>query len=158
VSDDHPSESPPAPSAGAVSPTLPDLPERLVVDWEGELRYKGGREGVPPVTIDGRKQAGPGAVDSVVLGLVACVSQDVIEILNKRRTPAESLSVEVRYARANAVPRVLSHIHLIYRVRTASEVHHIENAVKLVVEKYCSVASSLKDDIEITSEVHVEKP
>jgi putative redox protein len=136
----------------------PLLPEHVVVRWEGEHRFSGGREGAPAILVDGKKVAGPGAVDTLVISLVACSTMDVVDILEKRRTPAESLSVDVRYARVDGVPRKLEAVHLIYRVRTASEPHHVERAVSLSVEKYCSVASSLAGDVQITHEVQVEAP
>ena len=43
-------------------------------------------------------------------------------------------------------------------VRTASDRSHVERAVKLSVEKYCSVAASLRDEVCITHEVEVEAP
>jgi len=132
------------------------LPERLVVDWDGEHRFKGGREGKPAIVVDGAKQQGPGAVDTMVISLVACSSIDVVDFLIKRKTPAESLRVEVGYKRFDGVPRRLTDVHLTFRVRTASEKHHVERAVTLAVEKYCSVATSLRDDVCITHEVVLE--
>lgn len=134
------------------------LPEHVVVQWDGEHRFHGGREGRPQIVVDGKKVAGPGAVDTLVISLVACSSMDVVDILEKRKTPAESLSVDVRYARVNGVPRRLEAVHLLFRVRTASERHHVERAVTLAVEKYCSVATSLSSDIRITTDVEVEAP
>jgi putative redox protein len=137
-------------------PTL--LPEHVVVHWDGEHRFHGGREGRPSITVDGKKVTGPGAVDTLVISLVACSSMDVVDILEKRKTPAQSLTVEVRYARVSGTPRKLSAVHLLFRVRTASQPHHVERAVSLAVGKYCSVASSLSSEICITTEVQVEAP
>jgi putative redox protein len=134
------------------------LPERVVVEWEGEHRFRGGRESRPSVLLDGSKVAGPGAVDAVAIALATCSAIDVVDILEKRRTPAESLTIEVSYARVDGTPRRISALHLAFRVRTASELPHVERAVSLSVEKYCSVASSLSSDIGITSEVVLEAP
>jgi putative redox protein len=132
------------------------LPERVVVDWDGEHRFRGGREGKPAIVVDGSKQLGPGAVDTLVISLVACSSIDVVDILEKRKTPAESLRVEVGYKRFDGVPRRLTDVHLVFRVRTASDKQHVDRAVALAVQKYCSVATSLRDDVCITHEVVLE--
>jgi putative redox protein len=126
--------------------------------WEGDLRFRGGREGGPSVVLDGSKVAGPGAVDAVGLALAACSGQDVLAMLAKRRTPAEKLEIDVRYARVNGTPRRLAAFHLVFRVHTASAPHHVERAARLAVEKYCSVASSLAPDVRITTSVEVEAP
>ena len=133
-----------------------ELPEHVVVYWDGEHRFQGGREGKPPIVVDGAKQQGPGAVDTLIISLVACSSMDVVDILEKRKTPAESLEVDARYARFDGVPRRLTDVHLVFHVRTASDKHHVERAVKLAVEKYCSVATSLSDLVCITHEVVLE--
>jgi putative redox protein len=130
----------------------------VVVDWDGELRFRGGREGVPPIVLDGRRVAGPGAVDAVAVALAACAAQDVVEILSKRRTPAESLRMDVRYVRVDGTPRRLAAIHVLFKVKTASEPHHVQRAADLAVQKYCSVASSLAPDVRVTSSVEVEAP
>jgi putative redox protein len=135
-----------------------DLPEHLVVQWDGDLRFRGGREGGATVLLDGAKVAGPGAVDAVGIALAACSGQDVVAMLAKRRTPVEKLEIDVRYARVNGTPRKLAAIHLVFRVRTASPAHHVERAASLAVEKYCSVASSLAPEVRITTSVEVEAP
>jgi putative redox protein len=134
------------------------LPERVLVEWEGGRRFRGGREGQPSILLDGSKGSGPGAVDAVAIALATCSAIDVVEILEKRRTPAESLAVEVRYARVDDTPRRISAVHLLFRVRTASELPHVERAVSLSLEKYCSVASSLSSDIRITTGVELDAP
>lgn len=137
---------------------VPPLTERVLVEWEGDLRFRGGREGGPTILLDGRKVAGPGAVDAVGIALATCSAQDVVEILSKRRTPVEALEIEVRYARADGTPRRITALHLLFRVRTASAPHHVERAVSLAVEKYCSVACSLASDVRVTTGVEVEAP
>jgi putative redox protein len=128
------------------------------VQWDGEKRFRGGREGGATVLLDGAKAAGPGAVDAVGIALAACSGQDVVSMLAKRRTPVEKLEIDVRYARVDGTPRKLARIHLVFRVRTASDPHHVERAASLAVEKYCSVASSLAPDVQITTSVEVEAP
>lgn len=136
----------------------PELTERVLVRWEGGRRYRGGREGAPHVLLDGERLAGPGPVDSVLLALAACSAIDVVDILEKRRTPALALGVDVRFARSGEPPRSVTRAHLLFRVRTASAPHHVERAVQLSRDRYCSVSASLAPGIPITHEVEVEEP
>lgn len=134
------------------------LPQRVVVNWEGGRRYRAGREGAPSILLDGDRKDGPGSVDAVISGLAACSAIDVVDILEKRRTPVAALQVDVRYSRVDGIPRRLEHVHLVYRVKTASAPHHVERAVELSREKYCSVSASLAPEVRITTEVEVEEP
>ena len=45
--------------------------------------------------------------------------------------------------------RINQEHRLVYRVTSASDLHHVERAVKLSLEKYCSVATSLAPDIPV---------
>jgi putative redox protein len=130
----------------------------LEVEWEGGKRYRGRRPDGPALLLDGAREAAPGPVDAVLVALAACSAIDVVEILEKRRTPPTSLRIRVDASRADGTPRRLTSVRLTYRVATASEAHHVERAVALSLEKYCSVAASLAPDIPITAAVEVEQP
>lgn len=134
------------------------LTEQVLVTWEEGKRYRGAREGGPGIVLDGDRMAGPGAVDAVAIALAVCSAQDVVNVLRKRRTPAEALEVEVRFARAAEPPRRILEMRLVFRVRTASAVHHVERAVELSREKYCSVSATLAPDLRVTTAVEVAPP
>jgi putative redox protein len=131
-----------------------DYPMEVV--WEGDQRYRGGRPGGATLVVDGGRQAGPSPVETMLVSLAACSSIDVVEVLNKRRTPPTRVEVQVKFARAAEAPRRLTAIHLLYRVATDSAAHHVARAVELSVQKYCSVVHSLKEDIDLEWEVEVE--
>lgn len=131
-----------------------DYPMEVV--WEGDQRYRGGRPGGATLVVDGGREAGPSPVETMLVSLAACSSIDVVEVLNKRRTPPTRVEVQVKFARAPAAPRRLTAIHLLYRVATDSAAHHVARAVELSVQKYCSVVHSLKEDIDLDWEVEVE--
>lgn len=128
----------------------------MEVRWEGGQRFRGGRPGGPTLVVDGEREAAPGPVDSLLIALAACSGIDVVEILNKRRTPPTSFGVSVKFARAAAAPRRLTAVQLLFRVATESPSHHVARAVELSVQKYCSVVHSLQEDIDLSWEVEVE--
>ena len=130
----------------------------IEVVWEGGRRYRGGAPGGPTLLLDGDRQVSPGPVDAVLIALAACSAIDVVQILEKRRTPAASLSVRLDFSRAETPPRRLTEIRVLYRVATEAERHHVERAVELSMEKYCSVATSLAPDIDLTWQVEVQTP
>jgi putative redox protein len=86
----------------------------------------------------------------VLIALAACTSEDVLAILEKRRTPARALRLEVEGKRANAVPARLTHIHIHYIVDgDGVDRPNTLRAIELAVTKYCSVRDSLDKSIEI---------
>lgn len=127
----------------------------IEVVWEGEGRYRGGHPGGPTLLVDSGREAAPGPVEAVLVALGSCSAVDVVEILTKRRTPPETLRVQIDFSRAANPPRRLTEVSLRFTVATSSEPHHVERAVELSLEKYCSVAHSLAADLHVSHEVVV---
>src|SRR6478672_12890669 len=140
-------EAPPAPPPGGKPPA------RVAVKWKGPgtMAFEGGKaKGGPTITVDNTGKAEPGPVDTLLIALAACTSEDVLTILEKRRTPATRLSIEVEGKRANAVPARLTQVHLRYLVDGAGiDRPNTLRAIELAVTKYCSVRDSLDKSIEI---------
>ena len=135
-------------------PNWSDYPIQVV--WEGGKRYRAGRPDGPTILMDGDREAGPSPVEALVAALGGCAAIDVVEILEKRRTPAQRVEVTVAFARADHPPRRIVAAKVHFRVTTASELHHVERAADLSFQKYCSVSHSLAPDTELTWEVTVE--
>lgn len=134
--------------------TMPNIGVAFVnhveVKWEGEQRFVAGRPGGPSVQIDSRAQTGPGPVDTLLIALGTCTAVDVVEILAKRRTPVQSMHLEVDGARADAVPKRLVGVLLTYFITGPGiERVHAERAIELAVTKYCSVRDSLDPDLPV---------
>ncbi len=127
----------------------------IEVEWDGEMRYRGGPAGGPTHLVDGAREAAPSPVDSLLVALASCSAIDVVEILNKRRTPARAVRVVVDFSRAADTPRRLTQVRLRFHVDTDSERPHVERAIALSFEKYCSVAASFASDIPIQWELEL---
>lgn len=124
---------------------------RVAITWAGEHRFDAGRPGGPQIRIDASAQTGPGPVDALLIGLGCCTGVDVVDILAKRRTPVESLAIEVQGERRQEIPRRVMKAHLVYRIDGAGiEREHAQRAVELAVTKYCSVRDSLDPETPIT--------
>jgi putative redox protein len=133
-------------------------PHPIDVVWEGEKRFRGGIPGGPTLVMDGNRSAAPSPVDSLLVSLATCAGIDVIEILEKRRTPATSLTVHVEFARAPTPPRRLTEVQAFFKIVTASDKAHVARALGLTFDKYCSVSSSLAPDIIFTWFLEVRPP
>lgn len=128
----------------------------IEVVWEGERRYRGGPAGGPTLVVDGDRGVAPSPVDTLVIALASCSAIDVVDYLEKRRTPASSLSVSVRFSRAPQPPRRLTDAHLTFRVASDSPREHVERAVQLSFDKYCSVANSLAPDTTLGFSIELD--
>ena len=123
--------------------------------WAGDHRFDASRKaGGPLLRLDGASTTGQSPIEALLSSLAACSGIDVVDILAKRRTPAESLAIEVTGERRNELPKRFERLTIVYEFRGAGiERVHAERAVQLAFEKYCSVAASLAPDIQVESVV-----
>ena len=146
----------PKTGAFAAAPPGPRPPNRVIVEWRGDERFDAHRPGGPSLRIDGTGETGPGPIDTLLSSLAACASGDVAQILAKRRTPVESMEIEVIGTRVETTPRRLKHVLLKFRIAgTGIDRVHAERAVELAITKYCSVKDSLDPELPIEWEVDV---
>ena len=88
---------------------------------------------------------------TLLAALAGCTGVDVVDILAKRRTPVQALSVDVEGERFAGVPGRVTSVRLTYRIIGADvERQHAERAIELAVTKYCSVRDSLDPSMPIT--------
>lgn len=134
------------------APTKP--PSRVTATWAGGMRFDAGRATAPAARLDGDGETGQSPPDAVLSALASCAGIDVVDILAKRRTPADALRVEVSGTRRDSPPRRFVRIELDFLLDGEGvERAHAERAVQLSFEKYCSVATSLAPDIELWARV-----
>lgn len=105
---------------------------------------------------DGSADAGQNPVDALVSALASCVGIDVVDILTKRRTPPERLTVEAHAERRAEHPRRVERVTLRFVADGEGvESQHTEHAVALSLEKYCSVSATLSPHVEVQTMVVV---
>lgn len=126
-------------------------PSKVTVRWDGEQRFDAGVTGKSQtIRMDGNRDAGPSPVDALLGALAACVGVDVVDILAKRRTPVQGMSVNVTGERASTTPSRVTKVLLEFRIRGAGiERVHAERAIDLAVTKYCSVRDTLDPNLPI---------
>jgi putative redox protein len=136
-------------TADDVSPTIPHVP--VQIEWAGGLQFDAGRLDGPKIRIDGATGSGPSPFDALLAALAACAATDVVQIMEKQRTPVKSLSVRVDGPRISSIPRRLASAVLHFTLQGAGITpEKAERAVELSVTKYCSVGASLRTDAPVT--------
>ena len=132
------------------------------LSWLGSGRAYEGRSGVrdPAMTIDGDGARGPSPMDTVLLGVAACMGIDIQEILRKSRVPLEELDFVVRGVRAEDHPRRYTRIDLDISLSGPGpgDAARVERAVELSRDKYCSALNSLRTDIRVTTRIRNRTP
>ncbi len=107
-------------------------------------------EGSPEIGGEGQ---GMRPMELLLVSLASCSSMDVVSILKKMRQPLEDLRVEVEGQRAtDQVPAVFTGIHLRFVLKGDLRADRVEEAIRLSVDKYCSVGRMLDKTAEITYE------
>ena len=131
-------------------------PKEGVLRWTGEgLAFSGQVGSGPTVTIDSDAKAGPSSTDSLLLGLMGCMSIDVLMILQKGRVTVNSLETRAEAERAPEPPRYFTRVRLTFAVDGPSpeERVKVDRAIELSRDKYCSVLHSLRPDLEFEAVV-----
>ena len=94
----------------------------------------------------------------MALALMACMSIDVLHILTRGRHPVDSLKATFHGERASEPPKRFTRIRLEFELTGKMEAEHVERAIDLSREKYCSVWNSLRQDIELLVAFTIEAP
>lgn len=135
-------------AASEVPPAQP--PATVTVTWDQDQRFDAGRPDRPAIRLDGSGAAGPSPVDGLLSSLAACAGIDVVEILKKRRTPAQSIRIDVVGQRVATTPKRLKHVTLNFHITGEGiDRANAERAVDLAINKYCSVRDSLRQDVPV---------
>jgi putative redox protein len=127
------------------------------VKWVGDELFMGTSESGHTIVLDANGGAlAPSPLENVLISLGACSSVDVVSILEKARQDIKGCKVEIEAKRVDSVPKLFSdiHLHFVIAGNDISE-KHVERAVKLSADKYCSVALMLNKSVNITHDFEV---
>jgi putative redox protein len=127
------------------------------VKWLGEELFMGTSESGHTMILDANGgNLAPSPLESVLISLGGCSSVDVVSILKKTRQDVKACHVELSGTRANSVPALFEKIHLHFVIKGSDVAEkHVQRAVSLSADKYCSVALMLNAKVEITHDFKI---
>ncbi len=133
---------------------------KATVTWTGEgLRFEGRSNSGHTLAIDGDVEEAPSPMELVQIAVGACSSIDVVMILQKMREPIDDCRCELSAERREEAPRLFTRIHAHYVVAGQGlDAAKVERAIKLSLERYCSVSLMLAGNVEITSSFEIAAP
>ena len=116
--------------------------------WQGQMKFTAKGESEHEVLMDagvaaGGEGKGPKPVEMVLMGLAGCSGIDVVNILAKMRETISSFDIEVDSDRSEIEPKRFTAIRLIFKLEGEMRPASIERAIRLSLDKYCSVSNSL---------------
>ncbi len=106
----------------------------------------------------GGDESGFRPMQLVLAAMGSCAGIDVVNILKKSRVDFDTLDVEVEGMRKQGTPSPFKAIRVVFTVRGRNvDFAKADKAVKLSVEKYCSVIASLDPAIKIEAITEVKE-
>ncbi len=106
----------------------------------------------------GGRDLGARPMELVLMGTGACSAVDVVLILRRSRQAIVDCVVELEADRAAEDPKVFTRIHFHYVVTgKALSASHVERAIRLSKEKYCSATAMLAKTAEITTDYEIRE-
>ena len=128
---------------------MSDKPPTVVeLIWEHDLVF-GGKSQDVRLTLDSASAEGPSPMQALAFGLAGCMAMDVVHMLKKGRHDLRGLRLDLSGTRVSDVPHRFSRFELRFTVTGVIAPEHVERAIELSREKYCSVWHSLRQDIEL---------
>lgn len=113
-------------------------------------------EGGNTVQIDGApkiggEDKGVRPMELLIMGLGGCSSMDILSILKKQKIEVEDYEVNITADRdSDNVPSLFTNIHVEFILKGQIDPKKADRAVKLSMDKYCSVTKILEKSANIT--------
>ena len=98
----------------------------------------------------------PSPMQSLLAAVGACTAMDVISILRKRRQNVTAYELEVEGERRDEHPKSFTKFAIVHRFRGGDlSAAAIEEAIRLSETKYCSVISTLRPGVPVSSRYEI---
>ena len=105
---------------------------------------------------NGGRNLGPRPMEMLLMGMGGCTAFDVVQMLKKSRQSIDDCVVELEAERSDEIPKVFTKIHAHFIVKgKALKENHVQRAVSLSAEKYCSASIMLGQTAKITHDYEV---
>ena len=84
-------------------------------------------------------------MQALLMGLGGCSGIDIVSILKKQRQQVDGFTMKITGEREKGKePSLWEHVHLIFNLTGAIDVDKAKRACELSMDKYCSVAETIR--------------
>ena len=116
---------------------------QMIVEMDSSAQLGGENRGVSPM-------------EMVLMGLGGCASIDLGLILNKQKQVLDDCQLEITGERDDTPAKAFKEIHIHFILKGTLDEKKVNKALELTLTKYCSVAMSLKESIEVNYSFEIE--
>jgi len=129
----------------------------IKVNWAGRRQFVGSDSNGHSIVLSGDDPpAGVRPAEMLLVALAACSGYDVVEIMEKKRQALDFFEVVVDGRHDEKAPWPYRTITVTYRLRGQQvTAKAVEQAVKLSIDKYCSVAATVSGVAEIQTNYEI---
>ena len=125
------------------------------ITWVEDMTYVAQSASGHALVLDGPpelggRNLGPRPMEMLLMGMGGCTAVDVVHILRKARQDLRGCELQVEAERADSDPKVFTHIR-VHFILTGKDLSakHVERAIELSAEKYCSASIMLGKTAQI---------
>jgi putative redox protein len=134
---------------------------KVRIKWIENVAFVGETESSHAIVMDGAPEGGgrnigPRPMETVLAGTGGCTAYDVVAILKKARQDITDCVVDIDADRAAEDPKVFTRIHFHFTIRGRNlKREHVERAIHLSAEKYCSASIMLGKMAQISHDFEI---
>lgn len=134
---------------------------KVRVKWIENVAFVGETESSHSIVMDGAPEGGgrnigPRPMETVLAGTGGCTAYDVVAILRKSRQDITDCVVDIEADRASEDPKVFTRIHFHFTIKGRNvKKEHVERAIHLSAEKYCSASIMLGKTAKISHDYEI---
>lgn len=133
------------------------------VKWTGGMQFLGVAGSGHAVALDAAEEGGgrdsaPRPTELLMIAQGGCTGMDVVSILRKMKVPVDHFEMEVEGETTAEHPKYLKKIRIVYRIWGNVSEENFKKAIELSLEKYCTVANTLKGKTEFSYDYQINPP
>lgn len=134
---------------------------KVRVKWIENVAFVCETESSHAIVMDGAPESGgrnigPRPMETVLAGTGGCTAYDVVAILRKARQDITDCVVDIEADRAAEDPKVFTRIHFHFTIKGRNvKREHVERAIHLSAEKYCSASIMLGKTAQISHDYEI---
>jgi putative redox protein len=134
-------------------------PTSIRLTWTEGLAFRVDTADARTLMTDGNSAAGLSPVELLAAATASCMGVDLVHILTKAHQPIEAMRVAFRGERAQSEPHRFTAVRLEFTITGAVSQTHVDRAVQLSRDKYCSVWNSLREDttLDVVTHIHASR-